>query len=315
LWTGRRFQWRFFSDHVEFQQFATGPGKLGRCYFLSNGVSNRWDNGTTRGRAWDAVIYADRYFAPNPNLADQLESNIAMPQILGFSIGREESSELDFRPERMAGTFAPPPLFLAFHLDNTWTGVGIGTKPGDYQFPALEYSGSRYAGASFYVDYMGYRNVSDRFASPVLTINMAYSPLDALHNFTSGFRQMDWQRLLSQKMLSGTTCPSSVAGPSRRGLSFSRVTALMLCCARCGTAEPVPFIPALDGCRTPILFLRHIKLKCGSRGTNLPCGLLRQVEVGGDHPCASLRQCQCDRLPDALTGARDQGHAPFVCSY
>jgi hypothetical protein len=134
LWTGRRFQWRFFSDHVEFQQFATGSGKLGRCYFLSNGVSNRWDNGTTGGRAWDAVIYADRYFAPNPNLADQLEFNIAMPQILGFSIGREESSELDFRPERMAGTFAPPPLFLAFHLDNTWTGVGIGTKPGTISF-------------------------------------------------------------------------------------------------------------------------------------------------------------------------------------
>jgi hypothetical protein len=185
LWTGRRFQWRFFSDHIEFQQFATGSGKLGRCYFLANGVSNRWDNGTTRGRAWDAVIFADRYFAPNPNLADQLEFNIAMPQILGFSIGREESSELDFRPERMAGTFAPPPLFLAFHLNNTWTGVGIGTKPGDYQFPALEYSGSRYAGASFYVDYMGYRSVDDGFASPVLTINMAYGPLDALHNYTS----------------------------------------------------------------------------------------------------------------------------------
>src|SRR3974390_1078135 len=36
LWTDRRFQWRFFPDHIEFQQFATGSGKLGRCYFLSN---------------------------------------------------------------------------------------------------------------------------------------------------------------------------------------------------------------------------------------------------------------------------------------
>jgi hypothetical protein len=185
LWTARRFQWRFFSDHIEFQQFATGAGKLGRCYFLSNGVSNRWDNGTTGGSAWDAAIYADRYFAPNPNLADQFEFNIAMPQILGFGVGREESSELDFRPERMAGTFAPPPLFLAFHLDNSWIGIGVGAKPGDYQFPALEYSGSRYAGASFYVDYMGYRSVDDSFRSPVLTINMAYSPLDALRGYTS----------------------------------------------------------------------------------------------------------------------------------
>jgi len=185
LWSSRRFQWRFFPDHIEFQQFATGSGKLGRCYFLANGVSNRWDNGTTSGHAWDATIYADRYFVPNPNLADQFEFNIAMPQILGFSFGREESSEQDFRPERMAGAFAPPPLFLAFHMDGTWTGVGIGAKPGDYQFPALEYSGSRYAGASFYVDYMGYRSVDGTFASPVLTINMAYSPLDALRNYTA----------------------------------------------------------------------------------------------------------------------------------
>jgi glycosyl hydrolase family 31 len=185
LWTGRRFAWRFFPDHIEFQQFASGPGKVGRCYFLSNGVSNRWDNGRTRGHAWDATIYADRYFAPNPNLADQLEFNIAMPQILGFSVGREESSEQDFRPERMAGTFAPPPLFLAFHMDHTWTGIGIGTKPGEYQFPALEYSGSRYAGASIFVDYMGYRSAEGGFASPVLTMQMAYSPLDALRDYTT----------------------------------------------------------------------------------------------------------------------------------
>ena len=63
LWTGRRFLWRFFPDHIEFQQFATGSGNLGRCYFLAAGVSNRWDNGTTSGYACDATIYADRYFA------------------------------------------------------------------------------------------------------------------------------------------------------------------------------------------------------------------------------------------------------------
>ena len=185
LWSKRSFVWRFFADHVEFQQFASGTGKLGRCYFLSNGISNRWDNGTTEGHMWDATIYADRYFAPNPNLADQIEFNIAMPQILGFSVGREESSEQDFRPERMAGTFAPPPLFLAFHMNDEWTGVGIGTRPGDYQFPALEYSGSRYAGASFYVDYMGYQSIQGDFASPALVINMAYSPLDALKSYTA----------------------------------------------------------------------------------------------------------------------------------
>ena len=185
LWTGRRFQWRFFPDHIEFQQFATGAGKIGRCYFLANGISDRWGNGSTSGYNWDTTVYADRYFAPNPNHADQFEFNIAMPQILGFSLGHEEGSEQDFRPERIAGLFAPPPLFLAFHLNDTWTGVGIGTRPGDYQFPALEYSGSRYAGASFYVDYMGYRNVDGGFASPVLNLSMAYNPLDALRDYTS----------------------------------------------------------------------------------------------------------------------------------
>jgi hypothetical protein len=131
LWTNRRFQWRFFPDHIEFQQFASGHGKLGRSYFLSNGVSNRWDNGTTDGRDWDTTIYADRYFAPNPNHANQFEFNIAMPQILGFSVAREPQSEEDFRPERMTGIFAPPPLFLAFHMDKTWIGIGLGAHPGD----------------------------------------------------------------------------------------------------------------------------------------------------------------------------------------
>jgi hypothetical protein len=184
LWASRRFVWRFFPDRIEFQQFATGRGKLGRCYFLSNGVSNRWDKGTTEGHLWDATIYADRYFSPSPNHANQFEFNIAMPQILGFSVGREPDSEVDFRPERMTGIFAPPPLFLAFHGDKTWTGIGIGAKPGDYQFPALEYTGSRYAGASFFVDYMGYRAIDGEFESPTLAFTFAFDPLDALASYT-----------------------------------------------------------------------------------------------------------------------------------
>ncbi len=93
LWTGRRFLWRFLPDHIEFQQFASGHGKLGRNYFLSSGVSNRWDNGTTENHLWDTTIYADRYFSPSPNHANQFEFNIAMPQILGFSSGRQPDSE------------------------------------------------------------------------------------------------------------------------------------------------------------------------------------------------------------------------------
>ena len=184
LWSGRRFLWRFLPGRIEFQQFARGKGKLGRAYFLANGVSNRWDNGTTEGHLWDATVYADRYFSPSPNHANQYEFNIAMPQILGFSVGREAQSEEDFRPERITGIFAPPPLFLAFHADGNWVGVGVGTNPGEYQFPALEYTGSRYAGASFFVDYMGYKAIDGEFASPVMEMTFSRDPLDALTEYT-----------------------------------------------------------------------------------------------------------------------------------
>jgi len=38
-------------------------------------------------------------------------------------------------------------------------------------------------------------------------------------------------------------------------------------------------------------------------------------EIGRNHPCASFRQCQCDRLTDALAGAGDLRDATLVCSY
>lgn len=206
LWTGRRFVWRFLSDHIEFQQFASGHGKLGRCYFASNGLSERWAAGTAGGREWDTTVFADRYFSPAPNHANQFEFNIAMPQTLGFARDGKQGSEADFRPERMNGLFQPPPLFLAFHQKKTWTGVGIGATPGEYRFPAFEYSGSRYAGASFYVDYLGYRALDGDFASPVLSFTFAYDRLDALRGYsnwleTSGFstksssQNVPWHRL------------------------------------------------------------------------------------------------------------------------
>jgi hypothetical protein len=185
LWTQRRFAWRLFPDHIEFQQFANGKGKLGRCYFFSNGISNRWDNGTSPGHDWNTTIYADRYFSPSPNHANQSAFAIAMPQTLGFSNGRNEGSDEDFRPERITGLFAPPPLFLAFHLNGGWTSIAIGAKPGEYLFPAFEYSGSRYAGASFYVNYMGYRAMDGEFESPVLAVHFGYDPLDMLGAYTA----------------------------------------------------------------------------------------------------------------------------------
>ncbi len=189
VWQKRRFVWRFLAGHVEFQQFASGRGKLGRCYFLSHGLSNVWDNGSSPGILWNTVIDADRYFSPAPNHANQTEFSIAIPQTLGFHIGRREESKDEFHPETISDLFAPPPLFLAFHSDGGWMGLGIGEHPGNYLFPGFEYWGSRYAGASFYVDYLGYRVVDGEFASPVMSLQFGWSALGTLEKYTAWMRQ------------------------------------------------------------------------------------------------------------------------------
>ncbi|MDR3741693.1 MAG: hypothetical protein P4L40_21955 [Terracidiphilus sp.] len=191
LWTRRAFEWRFFDDHIEFVQKAWGAGKVGRCYFFSNGQPGRWDRGTSDGGAWNTTVMADRYWSPSPNHANEWEHSIAEPQTLGFGSGRDGSEE-DFRPGQMTGLFAPPPLMLAFHRGGEWAGVSVGTRPGQYRFPALEYSGSRYAGAAFWVDYLGYAALSaqdaEGFTSPVAAIHFAYSALDALERGTEWLR-------------------------------------------------------------------------------------------------------------------------------
>ena len=182
LWTKRRFTWRFLEDHLEFQQFATGPRPVERCYFFSDGISERWTNGTSPGVFANSTIFASRYFSPQPNLADQDNFTISMPQSIGvLAESREDATA--YHPELMTGIFAPPPLFLAFEKGGAWAGIGIGDKPGNYQFNALEYSGSKYAGASFWVNYAGYRSVETGFESPVVSIHFGYSQYDMLSKY------------------------------------------------------------------------------------------------------------------------------------
>jgi len=192
LWKRREFQWRLYSDHLEFDQAAWGDGQIGRCYFFSNGRPGRWDRGQSDGAAWNATLMPDRYWSPSPNHANQWEFSIAEPQILGFGGHSREGSEEDFRPAQMINLFSPPPLMLAFHRDGEWASVGIGTSPGLYRFPALEYSGSRYAGAAWWVDYLGYQSIRQapggEFRSPVAAIHFATSPLGALTNYTVWLR-------------------------------------------------------------------------------------------------------------------------------
>jgi len=188
LWTRREFHWRLYADHLEFDQMASGDGKVGRCYFFSSGRPGRWDKGTSDGAAWNSTLMADRYWSPSPNHANQWDFSIAEPQILGFGPDDRKGSEEDFRPAQMADLFSPPPLMLAFHRSGEWASVGVGTAPGQYRFPALEYSGSRYAGAAWWVDYLGYQSMKNlpggEFHSPVAAIHFADSALDALRSYT-----------------------------------------------------------------------------------------------------------------------------------
>jgi hypothetical protein len=192
LWTKREFHWRLYSGHIEFDQSAWGEGKLGRCYFFSSGRPGRWDKGLSDGPAWNSTVMADRYWSPSPNHANQWEFSIGEPQLLGFGGDARKGSEEDFRPARMADLFSPPPLMLAFHRNGEWASVGVGTQPGQYRFPAFEYSGSRYAGAAWWVDYLGYQTIGNRpdsrFQSPVAAVHFAYSALDTLERYTGWLR-------------------------------------------------------------------------------------------------------------------------------
>ncbi len=193
LWSKREFHWRLYTDHVEFDQTAWGEGKLGRCYFFSNGRPGRWEKGTTDGSAWNSTLMADHYWSPAPNHANQWEFSIAEPQALGFTTDARKGTDEDFRPAQMTDMFSPPPLMMAFHRNGEWASVGIGTPPGQYRFPALEYSGSRYSGAAWWVDYLGYQTLSNRpggeFHSPVASLHFAYSPLDALERYSEWIRR------------------------------------------------------------------------------------------------------------------------------
>jgi hypothetical protein len=196
LWTRREFHWRLYLDHVEFEQFAWGEGKLGKCYFFSGGRPGRWDKGLSDGAAWNSTMMADHYWSPAPNHANQWEFSIAEPQTLGFSGDSRKGSEDDFRPAQMGDLFSPPPLMMAFHRDGEWASVGIGTQLGKYRFPALEYSGSRYAGAAWWVDYLGYQELNkthgDGYHSPIAAIHFAYSALDTLEHYTAWLRKNEF---------------------------------------------------------------------------------------------------------------------------
>src|ERR1700761_35346 len=172
IWKSRRFVWQFFQDHIEFQQFASGDQPVGRAFFFSHDTAV-----DLYGPGHDnAIIDAYTYFSPNANFEGSFIHPIVERQDLGINsdpgvpaASREQSAHL----------FSPPPLALSFGQAESWSSIGIGTQPGQYQFNGLEYSGEHAEGAAFWVNYQG-RTSGTNFSSPVAAIHFGKSPKETL---------------------------------------------------------------------------------------------------------------------------------------
>ena len=183
LWQERRFEWKFYPDHVTYRHFAAGSGKLGRCYFFSSGRPGMYDDGTSDGYHTNAAFLTPHYRTFNVNLANVREFDISQPGFAG--IGRSECvGKSDYmNVERWHGIFSPAPLVFAFYHGDAVMSVGIGAKPGDYRFNGLEYSGCLKAASCFYVHYEGFTQAEGAFASPEAALHFDYSPFGCLRRY------------------------------------------------------------------------------------------------------------------------------------
>jgi hypothetical protein len=180
LWTSRRFVWKFFPDHLEFQHFAQGAGLIDRCYFFSSVLPGRFVDTANHQSTVNANVYADRYFSPRVNHADQYYYTAAMPQTVGLNLSSGQTWE---NPLGLGANLFASPLMLAFHRAGRWASLGIGTSPGGYQFNTLDYSGQRYAGAAFSVSYGGKTTVGSEFASPVAALHFGHNEFEVLADY------------------------------------------------------------------------------------------------------------------------------------
>lgn len=185
LWKERRFSWRFYPRRIEHSHSAKGDGALGRCYFASTGRSEEYANGDSQGHTMNLQLHVPHYFTPNVNLANVFEFDISQPTSVGLR-GEDAPPKEPFMPDKYHGLFSPAPLCMVFYADGCSMAAGIGAKPGDYRFNALEYSGSKFAGASLHVQYHGYTRVRGAFESPVLALHFGHNPYDALQ------KHVDW---------------------------------------------------------------------------------------------------------------------------
>ncbi|MDD3410512.1 MAG: hypothetical protein PHY12_06850, partial [Eubacteriales bacterium] len=184
LWQSRRFEWRFEQGRVTYRHFASGDAPLGRCFFFSNGQPGIYDPGdSVGGYHANASFLTPVYHTFNPNLANVTEFDISQPGFAG--VGRSEAvRHADYvNIERHNGIFSPGPLCFAFRHADAVMGLGLGCKPGAYQFNGLEYSGCMKYAASFHVQYLGYTRVSGGYESPEIALTFGYSPFECLTRY------------------------------------------------------------------------------------------------------------------------------------
>jgi hypothetical protein len=181
LWGGRRFVWEFRTDGITYRQEAMGAVRPGRCYFFANGPATRKERAFAG--ATGAVVEAQTTYSPAANLSDEFRRTVAVPQSLGIFPEVPYHAE-GFIADRVAEVFAPPMLCLTFGASDRWLGVGLGTKPGSYQFNGLEYLPAGNS-AQFFVNYMGYSAFAAGFVSPTIALHFGYSPHEVLEQYAA----------------------------------------------------------------------------------------------------------------------------------
>lgn len=177
LWKGRTFHWAFSEDGIEHEHRASGVCRPGRCFFFSNGGALGGPEASASAQVFGSTIHGFRSFSPAANLADEYERTLGIPLSLGI-LPEVETPFSYGVPDRTAMIFAPPPLCLAFGDSDRWSGLGIGTTPGNYLFNSLECRGGQ-----FLVNYLGYQSFRG-FRSPRAAIRFGYSPFEVLERYT-----------------------------------------------------------------------------------------------------------------------------------
>lgn len=182
IWAAHRFIWKFEKKRASYYHEVEGTGDLARCCFFSSGRPIAYDQADSDGYDSNASFMVPRYHTFNPNLANITEFDISQPSFAGVGNG-EHPYTREYLLLQTSHLYTPGPLFLAFHEGEATLGIGIGTKPGEYRFDGLEYTGFTASAAAFYVQYLGYTRVEKAFTTPEAVLVFGYGPFSCLEDY------------------------------------------------------------------------------------------------------------------------------------